>query len=387
MKNRILTTALVLVSAAALVKAQSSGANKEIVSLPEGGFVSFMNKATWADFRQAIQLRPLPAALSSHTLADRDQIIHRVLRDRDGRFVFGYDLWVFGDSANKQFKVAIRPLAAELASSLRGNEQATADSLSTFPKPTEPQTLSDGAEFSLDILINKTTGVKIVDIVKLSFDRASLGGENPAMRGRDFTADAVAMQMKDYSLLVNDELVATGKSKTGSAGALLWIYVPERGRFIFSLVPRPDYGFEKVGTVSANKIEFTLRGDHFEWLSSSPILREEGTWNLWVLSDPKYVPIMGSAMAPPPKEKGTLEKVADKLDEKINSVVEKTVTVQRPSASQTALQKQSESQTPSAPPTQSALQTSILNRMENNRERLKVMYGAADKIENLLPRN
>jgi hypothetical protein len=362
MKNRILTTALVLFAAVALVKAQTGAANKEIVPLPDGGFVAFMNKATWAELRVAMQLRQLPAALRPQTLADRDQIIHRVLRDRDGRFVFGYDLWVSSDSTNKQFHVAIRPLASDLASSLRANEQPTAESLSTFPKPTEPQTLPEGAEFSLDLLINKTTGVKIVDIVKVSFDRASLGGENPPLRARDFTADAVAMEMKDYSLLVNDELIATGKSKTGSAGALLWLYVPERGRFIFSLVPRPDYGFEKVGTVSANKIEFSLRGNHFEWLSSSPILHEEGTWNLWVLSDPKYMPLMGSVMAPPPKEKGTLEK----LDDKINSVAQKSpVTVQTPSG----------------------LQAIILNRMEQNRARSTVMCGAADKIENLLPRN
>ena len=387
MKNRLLFTALMLISAVALVRAQGSGPSKEIVSLPDGGFVSFKNQTTWSQLRQAFDMRQLPAPLTSQTLADRDQIIHRVLRDREGRFVFGYDLWISGNSTNKQFTVVVRPLAAEVVSSLKANEQSAAETVSTFPKATESQTLADGAEFSLDLLINKTTGVKIVDMVKVSFDRSSLGGDNPALRARDFTADAVAMEMKDYNLLVDDELIATGKSKTGSSGALLWLYVPERGRFIFSLVPRPDYGFEKVGTVSANKIQFSVRGNHYEWLSSSPILHEEGTWNLWVLSDPKYQPMMGSVMAPPPKEKGALDKVADKLGDTLNAVVEKAVTVQTPSALKTTLQTPGASQTPGAPQTSGALQTSILNRMENNRERLKVMYGAADKIENLLPRN
>jgi hypothetical protein len=386
MKNKLFFAALMLILAAALVKAQASGPNKEIVALPDGGFVSFKNQSTWSQLRQAFDMRQLPAALTSQTLADQNQIVHRVLRDRDGRFVFGYDLWISGNSSNKQFSVVVRPLAAELASSLSATELPRAETVSTFPKSTEPQTLADGAEFSLDLLINKTTGVKIVDVVKVSFDRSSLGGDNPGLRARDFTADAVAMDMKDYSLLVDDELIATGKSKTGSSGALLWLYVPGRGRFIFSLVPRPDYGFEKAGTVSANKIQFSVRGNHYEWLSSSPILHEEGTWNLWVLSDPKYVPMIGPAMAPPPKEKGTFDKVADKLDDKLNAVVEKTVTVQTPSPLKTTLQTPSASQKPSAP-TSGALVTSMLNRMENNRERLKVMYGAADKIENLLPRN
>ncbi len=361
MKSRILLTVLVLLSAAVASPAQDSQASKVVVSLPEGGFVSFKHQTAWADLRRAIYLRQSPAALSSQALADRDQLIHRVLRDRDGRFVFGYDLWVSGDSTTKKFKVAVKPLAAELANSLRADESPTTEALSTFPKPTESQTLDDGAEFSLDLLINKTTGVKIVDVVKVSFNRGSLGGDNPTIRARDLTLDAVAMAMKDYSLLVNDELIGTGKSKTGSTGALLWLFVPERGRFIFSLVPRADYAFEKVGTVSANKIEFSLHGNHYEWLSSSPILREEGTWNLWVLSDPKYLPMMATTIAAPPKEKGMLEK----LDDKINSAMQKTpVSLGTPSG-----------------------QPAILNRMENERARYKVMCGAADRVENLLPRN
>jgi hypothetical protein len=130
-------------------------------------------------------------------------------------------------------------------------------------------------------------------------------------------------------------------------------------------------------------------GNHYEWLSSSPILHEEGTWNLWVLSDQKYLPMMGPAMAPPPKEKGTLEKVVDKLDDKINSVMQKAVPVPPPVAMEkpSALQTQNPAQAPSASQTPSATQPPILNRMENNSARSRVMYGAADKMENLLPRN
>src|ERR1044072_2483284 len=260
MRNRILIGAMLLVSTAALVRAQGSGTNKVVVSLPDGGFVSFNNETKWMELRQAIQLGQLPPPLSAHALTDRNHIVHRVLRDRDGQFVFGYDLLVAGDSATKKFKVAARPLSAELAGSLRVEESTAAEGVPTFPKSTEVQTLEDGAEFSLDLLINKSSGVKIVDVVKVSFDRASLGGDIPA-RPRDLTVDAVAMEMKDYSLMVNSELIGTGKSKTGSAGALLWLYVPQRGRFIFSLVPRPDYAFEKVGTVSGNRIEFSIRSE------------------------------------------------------------------------------------------------------------------------------
>ena len=290
-----------------------------IVALPEGGFVSFRNQTAWTDFRQAFDLRELPAALGSQAVADRNQTIHRVLRDNDGRFVFGYDLWINGDPTTKQFKISVKPLDPELQNTLRANDQTLpVEIISTFPKPTEPQILDDGAEFSLDLLINKNTGVKIIDVVKVTFNRLRLENDGPGIRPCDFTLDAVALEMKEYSLLVNDNLIATGKSKTGCTGTVLWIYIPNRGRFIFSLFPREGYSFQKTGTVAGNKIEFTLDGDRYQWLSSSPILKEEGAWNLWVLHDAQYSPLF-AVRQPPPTEKSALEK----LDELMNSTLKK----------------------------------------------------------------
>ena len=225
----IIVTLFMIVAGARRANAQ----DPLLVTLPEGGFVSFVNRSEWIDLRQAIRVRQLPAPLGAQALSDTNQTIHRILRDRDGRFMFGYDLWISGDRTNKQFKIAVRPLDSRLAASLRPTDAPGAESASTFPTSTESQILTDGSEFSVDLLINKAAGVKFIDVVKVSFDRSSLGDEIPARRARDFSADAVAMEMKDFSLLINDELVGTGKSKTGSSGALLWIYIPEHGRFIF----------------------------------------------------------------------------------------------------------------------------------------------------------
>jgi hypothetical protein len=364
-KLTIIGVFLSLLFATAVRSQSTASVNKVIVSLPDGGFVSFQNQSAWTDIRQAFHLRQLPPALGSQALTDRNQTIHRILRDPDGRFVFGYDLWVSADVAAKRFKVAVKPLDPELETSLRGNQTAAGESSSTFPRATEAQILNDGAEFSVDLLINKNTGVKIIDVVKVSFDRLRLGGDSPGVRARDFSLDAVAMEMRDYSLLLNDQLIATGKSKTGSTGALLWIYIPDHGRFIFSLVARADYPFQKAGTVAANRIEFNLNGDHYLWLSSSPILREEGTWNLWVLPDPHYVPLMGARVDPPPQERGMFER----LDQTINSIGQKSpATIKKPGVT---------------------LRPQIQNRTEPRKAKTndRIMFGAADRIENLLPRD
>src|SRR5260370_31582494 len=207
MRSSMLVLTLLLLSLSNASSAQGSAARQLIVSVPGGGFVSFKNEAAWTDIRQAVDSQKLPAALSSLALADRNQTIHRMVRDNNGRFIFGYDLWVSADPSAKQFKIAVRPLGAQLENKLRRDQTVLTETVSTFPKPTEPQTLDDGAEFSLDLLINQSAGVKIIDVVKVTFDRSRLGIESPAARPRDFTVDAVALDMKDYNHPANDHLL------------------------------------------------------------------------------------------------------------------------------------------------------------------------------------
>jgi hypothetical protein len=93
--------------------------------------------------------------------------------------------------------------------------------------------------------------------------------------------------------------VNKSKSTIGFTGTLLWFYIPDRGRFIFSLVPREGYEFAKIAVVDDNRIEFTLNNERYEWLSSESILPNGGTWNLWVLHDTNYTPLFGAESSVP----------------------------------------------------------------------------------------
>ena len=46
-----------------------------------------------------------------------------------------------------------------------------------------------------------------------------------------------------------------------STGALLWLYLPGRGRYILSLVPRPELDFKVAGEFRGGKAEFTVGTD------------------------------------------------------------------------------------------------------------------------------
>jgi hypothetical protein len=365
--NKVLTIALCLLASFAAA-AQEPAKRQLVVSLADGGFVAFKSETAWTDTKKVSpELQRVPAVLSSQAVADDNRIIHRVLKDTGGRFIFGYDLWVAPNPTSKNFKIVVRPLDPQFESKLRaGNpsegEPPQLEIISTFPKSTEPQTLDDGDAFSLDLLVNQNTGVKIVDFVKVAFDRSHLWDNNPRTLPRDFAVDAVELAVKDYRLLVNGNVVSVGKSTKSCAGTLLWFYVQGRGRFIFSLVPREGYQFQKVGLIEDNRIEFTVNGNHYEWLSSSPILPGGGIWNVWVLHDPNYTPLFGSE--PPPAKK---KDVFEKFDAAVVATQEDAARLRNQQ--------------------QSTLSNKTNATGAQATEHPHVMIGGSDRIENLWPKN
>ncbi|HLL13832.1 MAG TPA: hypothetical protein VK388_02020 [Pyrinomonadaceae bacterium] len=293
-----------LLCGAPRTRAQSGAAavrpEQFVVPLHGEGFIAFrVEAAPVAGAPQvSVELKEIQASLTPQVLLADNHVVHRVLVDAEGAFVFGYDLVVEPIAATKQFKVSLKPMSAEFEEQLRSRRPRAAASragqnVSTLPRPTEAQLIDDGDAFALDLLVNQQTGVKIVDVVKVSFERARLWSAPPrSLPLRDFTLGNVELAVRDHKLTINGELVGGGRAKAarGFAGALLWFYVPERGRFIFSLMPHEGYDFQKVGRIENNKISFTLGGDAYEWTSSAPIVGTSGgNWNLWVLHDAGYV--------------------------------------------------------------------------------------------------
>ncbi len=53
---------------------------------------------------------------------------------------------------------------------------------------------------------------------------------------------------------------------------------------------REGYAFQKIGTITNNKVTFSYAGDNYEIISQSPILGNGGKWHCWILFEPNYVP-------------------------------------------------------------------------------------------------
>ncbi|HJU92826.1 MAG TPA: hypothetical protein VJ656_07835 [Pyrinomonadaceae bacterium] len=315
MKNRIWILLLCFHCLAFVAAAQSPAKRQLVMQVSNGGFVAFRSETSTPGTQTAPDGNSLAALLYSQAFAGENRIIHRVLTDSQKNVVFGYDLSITADPVTKKFRVAVLPADEAFRRSflndftpLRPNS-----SFATFPNSTTPQTLDDGDAVSLELLVNKESGVKIIDVVSVTFDRSRLRDTQLDSVPKDFTLDAVALAIKNYSLSINGSLVGKSKSSIGASGALLWFYVPERGRFIFSLVPRDGYQFEKIAVLDENKIEFTANGERYEWLSAAPILPNGGSWYLWVLHDANYTPLFGSE-TPVPKAAKKSPSVLQKIE-------------------------------------------------------------------------
>ena len=338
--------------------AQNPAKRQLVLQLSNGGFVAFRSETPGS--QNLPESRSLASLLYSQAFAGENRIIHRVITDSQQNVVFGYDLLVSADPMTKKFSLIVLPADEAFrrtfvkdSTPLRPNGP-----FATFPKATTPQTLDDGDAVSLELLVNNDSGVKIVDVVSVTFDRTRFRDGGLESAPKDFTLDAVELAVKNYRLSINGTVVSSSKSTIGVTGALLWLYIPERGRFIFSLVPREGYEFEKVAVLDENRIVFTLNNEQYEWLSAASILPNGGTWNLWVLHDTNYTPLFGSDKPLPrtaPKGPNVLDKI------------------------QGALMNQGATLTLGVPSRDNKSPVVVAPK--------RVMVGGADSMENLLPKS
>ncbi len=360
MRNKLLILLLLIHCLAVAAAAQNPAKRQLVMQVSNGGFVAFRSETPGA--KSTPDSNSLAALLYSQAFAGNNRIIHRVLTDAENNVVFGYDLWINADPISKKFSLAVLPADEAFRRTFLKDYTPTRTSASfaTFPKSTSPQTLDDGDAVSLDLLVNSESGVKIVDVVRVTFDRSTLREGYIDSAPKDFTLDDVALSVKNYSLTINGKLIGQSKSSIGCEGALLWFYIPERGRFIFSLVPREGYNFAKVAVLDENRIEFTVDGERYEWLSSASILPNGGTWNLWVLHDTGYTPMFGGPEISPPRSTQKGPNVFEKIEGALaNRGAEVTFNLPGRSGSNKS--------TPVAPQ--------------------RVMVGGADSMENLLPKS
>lgn len=288
----------ILLPATIIVGQQES--DRSVVTLLQGGFAALKLEVLPLDGKRQ-QAGSMPTPFVAEVVKGNGNVLHRLIADEQGKFVFIYDLVITELESPKRFAVSARALDAAFEGSLRANnpsafQNAAADlgsSVPTLKQPTEQQTIDDGGTVALDLLVNERLGVKVVDYVKVASQKSLLFPERQPRTPRDFAVANVELAIKNYQLYVDQQPILT-RGRHNCTGALVWFHLPGRGRFIFSLVPYEGYDFRKVGVIEENKISFAWNGVDYEWISQEPIVGSGGLWNLWVLHDPNFVDIFAS---------------------------------------------------------------------------------------------
>ncbi|HEX8921081.1 MAG TPA: hypothetical protein VF766_06365 [Pyrinomonadaceae bacterium] len=364
---------LLLLCASVGVRAQEGKKQQLVIPMKGGYFVAF---TTDADSSSA-------GALSSSfaEASFQSQTIRRVFVDSGSDFFFGYELVVAPVGDAKQFRVSVRPLSAEDEKELRARSSFKTRRMhpdynaAGLSRASSPQVIDDGDAFALDVLVNPQTGGKIIDVVQVSFDQSKLR-EAPVSESppRDYTLADVELNISNYKLLVNGEMVAGAKRTGGCAGSLVWFHLPGKGRFIFSLMPHSGYDFRKVATIEHNKISFNWDGTRYEWFSSSPIIGSGGNWNLWVTRDADYIP----ELYDPPQQQPTLPNASN------GARVETKATPSAKLEFDTDAQRNTKSKKQVLIEREPVISGGTTSQSPR---RIRIVIGAADRIENILPKN
>ena len=175
----------------------------------------------------------------------------------------------------------------------------------------EPRIVHDGDVIGIELMTDATTSDKLIEDVTIQpfSQRATiaspippLGRGGPGQPGeravptvegppRDFLAADAEMRLTQPRVTLNGTVQpAAGRAAPSVTGNLLWFYIPGRGRYILSLVPRSELEFHKASEVRGGRITLRLNSDAITLECFSEIATRHAPYNLYVLLDSKWEP-------------------------------------------------------------------------------------------------
>lgn len=153
---------------------------------------------------------------------------------------------------------------------------------SGLPKYPVIPNLRVGDTAAIDLLVNPSTGQKLVDYLTLE-------QKQPPAPAHDFSLADVEIFLDRPDIAVAAKTYS-GAAPVGISGTAVWLYVEGYGRYIFSLFPNEKLGFRRTGAIQGALLTFRDRDTEFRVSSKSVIAPGNGPYNLYVLSQPSWRP-------------------------------------------------------------------------------------------------
>jgi hypothetical protein len=270
---------LLIVTAALPAAAQVS------VSLPNG-----------IEVQMTARMEPGSARVPSAVMTASGGRFQRVVLDGSQRRYFAYDVLVEPKDGSRAWQVRIEPfsLPATALAEMQVDPSWTRIPLLKYPFVPD---VRPGETVAIDLLENPNTGQKVVDY--LVFNRSNATAAERLSPLRDLSLAEVELRLENFRISINGTLLDASTRVGGSiSGAALWLYLPERGRFIMSLLPNSKLGFRRAGEVTDRSLTFTEAHERYDIQSTSRIVPAGGRFNLYVLHDPDWRPTRDESNSP-----------------------------------------------------------------------------------------
>lgn len=244
--------------------------------------------------------------------------VYRVMIDRARRVYFGYEVRVEPLPQGGTYRVAFQQLdlTPETFKQMHIDDPASWKRLELgvpvgrplFPFREAPDSVAVGDVIAVDLMTNQQTSQKIVDYVVIqgpnqswSFDRLPVQREFAYTPGtpRDFSVEDASLRLAEPRVSITfhgygysgGKIVETTFASDGEvSGPAVWFALRNRGRFILSLVPHPELGFQKAGEVRGTSLTFKVGTDILILNSAKTIAPGDAPFNLYVLQDPEWRP-------------------------------------------------------------------------------------------------
>ena len=252
--------------------------------------ISMDGGPAWRDFSILFtpKIEPASVAVGQLNSAVVDAAVtgaaHRFIYDEKNKRAFGYDVSLEPSADGSTAQLRIEPLS-DPQWAIRNGWAMWGAAPSGLPKYPVIPNLRMGDKIALDLLVNPTTGQKIVDYLTLIEVRAPIGPPH------DFSLSDVLMKLDAPEVFVNGKPIPNpGKPLGAVSGRAIALYAEGYGRVIFSLFPQPAPGFRRAGVVAGNTLTFRTGATEFRVVSRSPVAPGDGQYNLYLFSDPDWRP-------------------------------------------------------------------------------------------------
>jgi hypothetical protein len=298
----------VILGVAAALATPAAGQTSRI----EGGSTTLGGFVFHYETRLEPPVPPLGDTFNMLVLTTPPSTVHRVMLDRTRKVYFGYDAIIgvggrvtAGEPDERLYRITFGALT--LTPALEKVLGGDAREWKLLPAPKFPDTrqIREGEVLELGLLNNDTWGQRMTEYVTILPPPRQ--GFDPGRKWefvfapgapRDFTAaDGVLRFVEPHvraTLRASDAAARVSASRSmyrvagDVAGSVAWIYVPTRGRFLLSLLPRSE--FRLAGSVRGTSLNFAVDGESYAVTSASPIAPGEAAFNLYVRHQPAWTP-------------------------------------------------------------------------------------------------